>query len=212
MIKLTKVWKTVHVEKQKIDILKDCNLEVNQGDFVVITGPSGSGKSTLLNILGGLDTYTAGEYWMDGKKIQSEKDRYELRRHKLSMIVQNFALLPRLSVKENIDLAKKDEQKAEELMRRLNIANLKNKKVKNLSGGEKQRVAIVRALIKNPKILLADEPTGALDSVHSQELVKLLFELNRQGLTIIMVTHNLQIAEQIDKHYQMIDGWLTPAC
>ena len=162
MIKLKNVTKTIKVDNRQIDILKNINLQINEHDFVVITGASGSGKSTLLNIIGGLDSYSEGLYSFDGYPIQNEHDRMNLRRKDIAMIVQNFALIPNLSVIENIDLAQKDHAYADELLKRLGIFEQKRKKVKYLSGGEKQRVAIIRALIKRPRVLLADEPTGAL--------------------------------------------------
>ena len=209
MIKLKNVTKTIKVDNRQIDILKNINLQINEHDFVVITGASGSGKSTLLNIIGGLDSYSEGLYSFDGYPIQNEHDRMNLRRKDIAMIVQNFALIPNLSVIENIDLAQKDHAYADELLKLLGIFEQKRKKVKYLSGGEKQKVAIIRALIKRPRVLLADEPTGALDSKNSQEIVDLLFELNKQGLAIVLVTHNDEIAKLIDKHYVISDGNLA---
>ena len=208
MITLKNLSKQVKNGKDKIEILHDINLNVDVGEFVTIVGASGSGKSTLLNIIGGLDDITEGEYWFDGKKISKEKDRMMLRRNDVSMIVQNFALISTLSAIDNVNMAKKDETYALELFEKLNIEGLEDKKVKYLSGGEKQRVAIARALIKKPRLLLADEPTGALDSKTSMQLIDLLFELNKQGITIILVTHNEEIAKKVGNIYQMKDGYL----
>lgn len=208
MITLKNLSKQVKNGKDKIEILHDINLNVDAGEFVTIVGASGSGKSTLLNIIGGLDDISEGEYWFDGKKISKEKDRMMLRRKDVSMIVQNFALISTLSAIDNVNMAKKDETYALELFEKLNIEGLEDKKVKYLSGGEKQRVAIARALIKKPRLLLADEPTGALDSKTSMQLIDLLFELNKQGITIILVTHNEEIAKIVGNTYQMKDGYL----
>ncbi|MCI5773366.1 MAG: ABC transporter ATP-binding protein, partial [Erysipelotrichaceae bacterium] len=185
MIELKNVYKEVKNGKNSLQILEDINLTVNEGEFVTIVGASGSGKSTLLNIIGGLDDISQGEYWFDGKKVIKEKDRMMLRRKDVAMIVQNFALISTLSAVDNVNMAKKDERYALELFEKLNIDGLEDKKVKYLSGGEKQRVAIARSLIKHPRLLLADEPTGALDSKTSSQLIDLLSALNKQGLTII---------------------------
>ncbi len=208
MIKLESVGKKVAVHKGELVILNNINLSIEEGSFSVIRGQSGSGKSTLLNILGGLDNLTSGSYFFDDKLVKTENDRNQLRRKEISMIIQNFALIPNMSVIDNINLAKKDVKYADELMGRLQIKELKNKKVKYLSGGEKQRVAIVRALIKRPKLLLADEPTGSLDSVNSKAILQLLLDLNNQGLTIIMVTHDDSIANMVTEHYFIEDGEL----
>ncbi|MDY5251117.1 MAG: ABC transporter ATP-binding protein [Erysipelotrichaceae bacterium] len=209
MIELKNVYKEVKNGKNSLQILEDINLTVNEGEFVTIVGASGSGKSTLLNIIGGLDDISQGEYWFDGKKVIKEKDRMMLRRKDVAMIVQNFALISTLSAVDNVNMAKKDERYALELFEKLNIDGLEDKKVKYLSGGEKQRVAIARSLIKHPRLLLADEPTGALDSKTSSQLIDLLSALNKQGLTIILVTHNKEIAQRIGNIYEMIDGKLT---
>lgn len=206
MIEIKKLSKQVKNGKEKIEILHDIDLNIDTGEFVTIVGASGSGKSTLLNIIGGLDDISKGEYWFDGKKICKEKDRIMLRRNDVSMIVQNFALISSLSAIDNVNMAKKDETYALELFEKLNIEGLEDKKVKYLSGGEKQRVAIARSLIKHPRLLLADEPTGALDSKTSSQLIDLLFALNKQGLTIILVTHNKEIAQRIGNIYEIMDG------
>lgn len=206
MIELKSVNKLVKNGKNNLKILDDINLKVREGEFVTIVGASGSGKSTLLNIIGGLDDISQGEYLFDGKKVIKEKDRMMLRRKDVAMIVQNFALISTLSAIDNVNMAKKDERYALELFEKLNIDGLEDKKVKYLSGGEKQRVAIARSLIKHPRLLLADEPTGALDSKTSSQLIDLLFALNKQGLTIILVTHNKEIAQRIGNIYEIMDG------
>ena len=198
MIEIKNLTKTVHDGKDELTILSDLNLHVKQGDFVVISGESGCGKSTLLNIIGGIDTLTNGEYLFNGLSIKND----------LSMIVQNFALLPNVRVLDNLLLAKEDKKEINKILKSLDIDYLLKRKVRFCSGGEKQRVAIARALLKNPKILLADEPTGALDPTHSQNLIDLLLKLNQEGLTLIMVTHDENIASQIPIHYNLKDGKL----
>lgn len=193
MIQINNLYKTVKVNNQPLDILKDIKLTINDGDFWVITGESGSGKSTLLNIMAGIDDYQKGQYLFNGELIEKEKQRFNLRRNDLSMIVQNFALLPDMSALNNILLAKKDKKLSLALLKKFNLMYLKDKKVKLLSGGEKQRIAIIRSLVKQPTILLADEPTGALDSDNSLQMFDLFTQLNQNGLTIIVVTHNQEL-------------------
>lgn len=208
MIDLHDIRKEYKDGKNKKIVLNGINIKIEQGDFVVITGESGCGKSTLLNIIGGLEKIDNGQYLFDNKEINNEKDRLMLRRNDISMILQNFALLNNLSVKDNILMAKDDNKCAMDLVIRLGIDDLYDKKVKLLSGGQKQRVAIARALIKKPKVLLADEPTGSLDKQTGEQLIELLKELNEEGLTIIMVTHNLNIVNMIKNKYEIVNGKL----
>lgn len=208
MILINNLYKTVKVNNQPLDILKSIDLTINKGDFWIITGESGSGKSTLLNIIAGIDNYQKGEYYFNNQLIETEKQRFNLRKKDLSMIVQNFALLPNMNVISNILLNKNDKAYALKLLKQFNIEALANKKVKLLSGGEKQRVAIIRALIKQPTILLADEPTGALDSENSIQLFELFKQLNENGLTIAVVTHNQDLIPYGNHHAIMKDGKL----
>ncbi len=202
------VSKDVRVGKRTKRILNQVSLDIHEGDFICITGASGSGKSTLLNILGGLDSYSDGEYFYDRELIDSEAKRNKIRKDQVSMIVQNFALIQDMTVLNNVLLAKKDRKKALMLLKRFGVLDLKNEQVKNLSGGEKQRVAIARALMKNPRLLLADEPTGALDSKNSMNLMEVLKELHASGVTIVLVTHNEELARDIEMRYHMVDGQL----
>ncbi len=202
------VSKDVRVGKRTKRILNQVSLDIHEGDFICITGASGSGKSTLLNILGGLDSYSDGEYFYDRELIDSEAKRNKIRKDQVSMIVQNFALIQDMTVLNNVLLAKKDRKKALRLLKRFGVLDLKNEQVKNLSGGEKQRVAIARALMKNPRLLLADEPTGALDSKNSMNLMEVLKELHASGVTIVLVTHNEELARDIEMRYHMVDGHL----
>lgn len=208
MITIRNLKKTVQDGEHELTILSDLSLQVNKGDFIVITGESGSGKSTLLNIIGGLDNLSSGEYYFNDVLIENEKQRTNLRRNDVSMIVQNFALLPDARVLDNLLLAKENKKEIIAMLKSLQIEYLLKRKVRFCSGGEKQRVAIARALLKDPKVLLADEPTGALDSRHSQELLDLLLELNKKGLTILLVTHDEKIASLIPIHYHLKDGCL----
>lgn len=208
MITIRNLKKTVQDGEHELTILSDLSLQVNKGDFIVITGESGSGKSTLLNIIGGLDNLSSGEYYFNDILIENEKQRTNLRRNDVSMIVQNFALLPDARVLDNLLLAKENKKEIIAMLKSLQIEYLLKRKVRFCSGGEKQRVAIARALLKDPKVLLADEPTGALDSRHSQELLDLLLELNKKGLTILLVTHDEKIASLIPVHYHLKDGCL----
>lgn len=199
----------------EIKVLNNINLSINKGDLCSIVGASGSGKSTLLYILGCLDKQTSGEYYLDGKNISklSDKDLSILRNKYFGFILQDFGLIEEDTVYENIYVpmlfAPKDkntESKINDLLTKLEILELKNKKVKKLSGGQRQRVAIARALINEPNIILADEPTGALDSKNSEIILNLLLDLNKQGKTVIIVTHNLEIAKKTKRCFSIKDG------
>ncbi|MBR1649424.1 MAG: ABC transporter ATP-binding protein [Alphaproteobacteria bacterium] len=205
---------------ETVNAVNNVSLEVEQGDIVAIVGPSGSGKTTLVNILGCLDNPTSGELWLNDKKIfeaglsLSEKELTLIRRQYFGYIFQKFFLLPTLTIKENIMLpevfgikADISEQRAAEIMDLLGISHRAEHLPSELSGGEMQRVAIARALITNPKVLIADEPTGNLDTKRTEEIKNLLIDLNRkQGITIILVTHNPELAQIADKVLFMEDG------
>ncbi|MBW6411508.1 ABC transporter ATP-binding protein [Clostridium weizhouense] len=204
--------------------LKNVNLKIYGGDMIAIMGPSGAGKSTLLNILGCLDKHSSGTYILKGKNINdfSKKELSKIRNREIGFIFQNFALIPEYTVGENLELPllyknnfsiKKDKLNKEQRMKLIEkalknvlISNLIDKKPSYLSGGQQQRVAIARALIANPDIILADEPTGALDQKTGQEIMNLLKEINKQGKTIIIVTHDSNIASYCDKTINVIDG------
>lgn len=196
--------------------LKNINLEIEKGDMVAILGKSGSGKSTLLNILACMDVQTTGEFFLENSKVNfcNYKETAKIRNKKIGLVFQSFNLIPDITVEENIMLPinyskyKKKFYKntLNTLLRELNIEKLKNKIADNLSGGEKQRVAIARALINNPDIILADEPTGALDETHSKMVIDILKRINDQGHTVIIVTHDNQIANECKRTIVLEDG------
>lgn len=206
MIKLNLVTKSVKIRNQTRYILNNISLDIHFGEYVAIQGKSGAGKSTLLNILSGLDSPTYGEYYFDDVQIMTDKQRNALIRNSCSMIMQNFALVEDMTVLQNILLKRKDKKKAKELLKQLDIYSIRTQKVKNCSGGEKQRTAIARALMSECKVLLADEPTGALDSESSEQIKKILKELNNNGITIILVTHDEEFAKQANRIITLKDG------
>lgn len=210
---LCKVFRTDEVETIALDKV---SFEVNDGEFVAIMGPSGCGKSTLLNILGLLDNPTSGQYWLAGKEVAGlkENERTAIRKGQVGFVFQSFNLIDELNVEENIALPlaylgiPKAERKAkvEEVMRRMNIAHRAKHFPHQLSGGQQQRVAIARAVVFGPKIILADEPTGNLDSKNGAEVMRLLTELNQEGTTIVMVTHNERDAQMAHRVVCLFDG------
>jgi len=202
---------------QPLHVLKGIDLSIDKGEFVSIMGSSGSGKSTLLNILGILDDYDTGEYWLDGKLIRNltEKQAADYRNHMIGFIFQSFNLISFKTAVENVELPlfyqgvsrSKRHKMAMEYLEKLGLADWANHYPNEMSGGQKQRVAIARALITSPQIILADEPTGALDSKTSVEVMELLGRLNREeGVTIIVVTHESGVANCTDKIVHIKDG------
>ena len=210
---LCKVFRTDEVETIALDKV---SFEVNDGEFVAIMGPSGCGKSTLLNILGLLDNPTSGQYWLGDKEVAGLKEngRTAIRKGRVGFVFQSFNLIDELNVEENIALPlaylgiPKAERKAkvEEVMRRMNIAHRAKHFPHQLSGGQQQRVAIARAVVFGPKLILADEPTGNLDSKNGAEVMSLLTELNQEGTTIVMVTHNEHDAQLAHRVVRLFDG------
>lgn len=216
MIKLRNINKTYY-SASPLHVLKGIDLEINQGDFVSIMGASGSGKSTLLNILGVLDTYDEGEYWLDGKLIKdlSEREAAHLRNRTIGFVFQSFNLLNFKTALENVALPlyyqgvarKKRNAIALEYLDKVGLKDWADHLPNQLSGGQKQRVAIARALIAKPRVILADEPTGALDSKTSQEVIDLLRDVSKkEDITMIIVTHAPEVAEQTDRIIQIRDG------
>ncbi len=210
--------KTYGSGETAVHALKEVSFSVPKGEFVAIVGESGSGKSTLLNMLGALDTPTAGKVYIDGKDIFAMKEQAltVFRRRNIGFIFQAFNLIPELTVEQNIifpmllDYQKPNEQYLEELLSVLNLQKRRNHLPSQLSGGQQQRVAIGRALITRPSLILADEPTGNLDSANSSEVIALLKEASRKyEQTIIMITHNRSIAQSADRVFQVSDGELT---
>lgn len=210
---LTKVFRTTEVETLA---LNDVSLEVKENEFVAIMGPSGCGKSTLLNIMGLLDQPTAGSYYLDGTEVGRlrEKDRTEVRKGKIGFVFQSFNLIDELNVFENVELpltylkipAAERRRRVSEILSRMNIGHRAGHYPQQLSGGQQQRVAIARAVVSGPKLILADEPTGNLDSKNGQEVMELLTELNKEGTTIVMVTHSQRDAGFAGRVISLFDG------
>ena len=213
---LVKVFRTDEVETTA---LNKVNLEVNSGEFVAVMGPSGCGKSTLLNIIGLLDNPTEGELFFDGTEVArfKERQRTNLRKGNIGFVFQSFNLIDELTVYENVELpllymkvtSADRKKKVHEVLDRMKIAHRKKHFPQQLSGGQQQRVAISRAVVTNPKLILADEPTGNLDSANGEEVMNLLTELNQEGTTIIMVTHSPGDAEKAHRIVQLFDGHIV---
>ncbi len=212
-INLTKVFRTESVETTA---LNGINLEINEGEFLAIMGPSGCGKSTLLNLLGLLDNPTDGELWFLGHEVSryTENNRTDLRNGNIGFVFQSFNLIDELTVFENVELpllyagvsVKERVDRVNAALDRMQIAHRSEHFPQQLSGGQQQRVAIARAIVTNPHIVLADEPTGNLDSVNGNEVMNLLQELNREGTTVVMVTHSEENARMAGRLIRMIDG------
>ena len=196
--------------------LNGVSMEVNEGEFVAIMGPSGCGKSTLLNILGLLDNPDGGSYMLDGEEVANmkERERTRLRKGRIGFVFQSFNLIDELTVEENVELQLKylDVPKAErkqrvlDILRRVNMSHRAKHYPQQLSGGQQQRVAIARAVVGKPRLILADEPTGNLDSKHGQEIMELLRQLNAEGTTIVMVTHSRHDATYAHRIVNLFDG------
>ena len=216
MIEVQNLQKIFRTEEVETWALNDVSFTVADGEFVAIMGPSGCGKSTLLNILGLLDNPTKGSYKLQGVEVATldENHRTDLRKGVIGFVFQSFNLIDELNVRENIELpllymgvpAKERRRRAEEVMERMNISHREKHFPNQLSGGQQQRVAIARAVIAGPKLILADEPTGNLDSVNGQEVMNLLKELNQQGTTIVMVTHSRHDASYANRIINLFDG------
>lgn len=214
MIKLEKATKIYHMGKVEIFALRGVNLTIEQGEFVAIIGASGSGKSTLMNVLGFLDKLTSGTYSFEGTDVSGLSDNQlaELRNSKIGFVFQDFNLLRRTTAVANVELpliyagGLRKRQRALEALERVGLAARANHKPTELSGGEQQRVAIARALVNNPSVILADEPTGNLDSVSSGEIIDIFRNLNQEGITVVMVTHEMEIANQTRRIIRLRDG------
>lgn len=216
IIQLTDVTKDYVTDEITTSVLHGITLEIKKGDFIAITGPSGSGKSTFLNIIGLLDNATTGKYLLNGKNVTSltEDEQANVRNKEIGFVFQAFNLLKRITVLDNIILPSiyrgidknKREEKAKELLKKVGLIEQAYKKPNQLSGGQQQRVAIARALINNPSIILADEPTGNLDTKSGNEIMNIIKDLNKQGNTIIIITHESDIARQAKKIVLIRDG------
>ncbi|NRD79256.1 ABC transporter ATP-binding protein [Bacillus sp. BRMEA1] len=218
MIQIKDMMKSYKLGGETVHALNNVSLEINKGDFLAIIGPSGSGKSTLMNMIGCLDHPDSGEYLLDGKEIGKMNDNQlaAIRNQKIGFIFQNFNLLTKLTALENVELpllyagvsAKVRREQAMESLKKVGLADRSGHLPTQLSGGQQQRVAIARALAGNPSILLADEPTGALDSKTSKEIMEIMQGLNEVGNTIILITHDLNIAQQAKRMVSIQDGKL----
>ncbi len=211
ILKLNDVWKTYKMGTEDIQALRGVNLTVSEGSFIAIMGPSGSGKSTLLHLAGILDTPSKGTVLLNGKNIEeyTGNEQAELRRKNIGFIFQRYNLMPQLTALENVMLPmiSPDSEKAKELLDKVGLSGKYDRYQTQLSGGEQQRVAIARALANDPSILLADEPTGELDTVNTRKIMGLLKDLNQEkGLTIVIVTHNPLAADFVEKVIKMQDG------
>ena len=216
MIKLDNITKIYSTEEVQTTSLNGVSLEIKEGEFVAIMGPSGCGKSTLLNIMGLIDTPTEGTYLLNGKDVSTltENERTDIRKGVIGFVFQSFNLIDELNVNENVELpllymgvpAKERKERVLEVLRRMNMSQRGKHYPSQLSGGQQQRVAIARAVISNPKIILADEPTGNLDSKNGLEVMEMLSQLNAEGTTIIMVTHSQHDATYANRIINLYDG------
>lgn len=222
LIKLERVWKTYRMGEMDLHALRDVSLEVEKGEFVAIMGASGSGKTTLMNILGCLDRPSSGSYWLEGEEVSrmSADRRAMIRNRKIGFVFQNFNLLPRMSALENVamplsytasHLSEKEARKrAKEVLERVGLGDRLHHEPSQLSGGQQQRVAIARALVNKPPLLLADEPTGNLDSRTGEEVLELFQQLNREdAVTVILVTHDPYVASHADRIVYIHDGQIV---
>ncbi|MFN3556613.1 MAG: ABC transporter ATP-binding protein [Bacteroidales bacterium] len=219
MIKTVDLKKVFRTEEVETTALNNVSFEIKEGEFVAIMGPSGCGKSTLLNILGLLDNPSSGEYHFLGNEVSgfSEKQRANLRKKNIGFVFQNFNLIDELSVYENVELpliylgysSSERKKRVEEVLGQMQIMHRKNHFPLQLSGGQQQRVAVCRAVVAKPHIILADEPTGNLDSTHGDEVMNLLEELNKNGTTIIMVTHSQRDASYAQRIVRLFDGQIV---
>ncbi|WP_286234910.1 ABC transporter ATP-binding protein [Thalassotalea sediminis] len=218
MLVMSDINKVYQTELVQTHALRDFNLTVKEGEFIAVTGPSGSGKTTFLNIAGLLENISSGDYQLDGQSIVglSDKDLSRLRNEKIGFIFQGFNLIPDLNLFENVDVplryrgfsAKERKQKIEHALELVGLASRMKHLPSQLSGGQQQRVAIARALAGEPKFLLADEPTGNLDSLMAKQVMELLEKINKQGTTIVMVTHDAELARRAERNIQIVDGQL----
>jgi putative ABC transport system ATP-binding protein len=219
ILKMQKVCKTYQMGEEKHTALRDINLSINKGEFISVLGPSGSGKTTLMNIIGCLDTATKGKYFLSdtGVENMNETELARIRNKEIGFIFQQFQLLPRLSALQNVEIPliykglkeKERKEKAKMMLDRVGLSDKLRNKPNQLSGGQQQRVAIARAMVTEPLLLLADEPTGALDQGTGQKIMKLFEDINSEGKTIIMITHDENIAKHAGRIVKLLDGKLS---
>lgn len=218
MIEIKKVYKKYNIGSETLTVLNDINLKINKGEFVAIVGPSGSGKSTLMNMIGGLDQPTGGSVIIDNEDISQYKDKKmsKFRNEKVGFVFQSFNLEPTLTALENVIVPltiaglseKEKKEKAKAILNILGMEDRLNHKPTELSGGQRQRVSIARAFVNNPKIILADEPTGNLDSKSGKAVMDILIRFKEEGYTIVMVTHNVNEASYADRIIKIKDGMI----
>jgi len=219
MLKMNNIRKIFHTDLIETHALRDFSLEVNEGEFVAVTGPSGSGKTTFLNITGMLETFNGGSYFLDDKDVSKLNDnqRSRLRNEKIGFIFQSFNLIPDLNLFDNVDVplryrkfnAKERKSRIENALETVGLSARLKHLPSQLSGGQQQRVAIARALAGEPRFLLADEPTGNLDSLMARQVMQLLEEINQRGTTIIMVTHDPELARRAQRNIHIVDGQVS---
>ena len=217
--RMTEIDKIYPLEGEDVHALKKVSLSIEEGEYLSVLGPSGSGKSTLMNIIGCLDTPTSGEYILRGREVEDmdEQELAELRNREIGFIFQNSQLLPRLTARKNVELPliyagirpKERRERAEAMLERVGLEDRMDHMPNQLSGGQQQRVAIARAMVGNPSILLADEPTGALDQKTGGQIMELFHELNDENRTVIMITHDLKIASHARRVVHIIDGEIS---
>lgn len=222
MISIKNLCKTYEGKEVKTEALKDINLSVKENELLAIIGKSGSGKSTLLNILGGMDKFNSGEYKFKGKDVQKldHKKLAEFRNKEIGFVFQSFNLINEMNVLENIEMSmgyagvgkKERKKRAMEMLMKVDMVEKAKSFPNELSGGQQQRVAIARALVNNPGVILADEPTGNLDTKTGAEIMKLLKEIHKSGATIIIITHDEGIAEQCQRSIKIKDGFIHTEC
>lgn len=220
MLKMTNMSKIYRTEVIETYALRDFTLEVREGEFAAVTGPSGSGKTTFLAIAGLLDGFSAGEYWIDGVDTRglNDKERSRLRNEKIGFIFQSFNLISELNVFDNIDVplryrglpTSQRRQRIHEVLERVGLSSRTHHYPSQLSGGQQQRAAIARALVGDPRLLLADEPTGNLDTEMAAGVMELLEDLHRGGATVVMVTHDPELAERAQRQVRIVDGRIVP--
>jgi putative ABC transport system ATP-binding protein len=219
LVELENVFKIYQVGDEEIRALDDVSLKIESGEFISIIGPSGSGKSTLMHLLGCLDTPTRGKITLDGIEIQnaSSMELAAIRNRKIGFVFQSFNLLPKLNVAQNVEVpmiyagvsAKERRERTMEALKKVDLENRAKHRPMQLSGGQQQRVAIARALINNPRIIFADEPTGNLDTITGENILRLFRELSQQGSTIVLVTHNPEIAAVTPRRIEIRDGKIS---
>ena len=218
ILKLTDICKDYMQGKEPVRVLKNINLSVEQGDYLAIMGPSGSGKTTLMNLIGCLDVPTSGTYTLEGEDLRdlSDDELADVRNRHIGFVFQNFHLMPKLSARDNVALPllyagvplKERRARAEEALKAVGLEERMDFLPNQLSGGQCQRVAIARAMVGKPAILLADEPTGALDTKSGAQIMEIFRQLSDSGMTILMITHELAVAKRADKIYHILDGRL----